>query len=448
MALPGDLRRALREELKASRSYNRFGFRPPRGVERRIEVTALIPYGDYLWVATRPYGGIYTVDESFELRLRYEYPGYRDTWGRAYHEETDKAIIGRYVIEGEEVVELPPSDTGRHYTAAACRCPPTIGDPDRHMIVADYGGRLARVNMETYEVVELAGTPEGRAHPQELAAIGNYVIVPGADWKEYGLWKYDGAALTKVFDEPHITVYTGGYEANPWCFALGFDALSAILSATPDGDTWYRYRLPRCWPHREIEHVWCRTRQVEGLGVLMDVLGQFMLLCPQRTNLWGAGLPFIVAPVSRHIGDVHDFCSFNSLLAVARYGACYVHARREYTYGTPWSGLDFYRLEDIWSFGKPMGFGGVWKDTSVDADQYSDPFLVYGFERKTIHLWTDTAGDFTIEVDPVGDGSWKVYDTVSLGAGEYTAYIMTGDAVWVRFKFSAAAKVGAWLVLG
>ena len=64
--------------------------------------------------------------------------------------------------------------------------------------------------------------------------------------------------------------------------------------------------------------------------------------------------------------------------------------------------------------------------------------------QKTIHLETDAATDYTIQVDPIGDGSWKDYDTVSFGGAGYDAYIMTGDAVWVRVKSSDAVTATAW----
>lgn len=109
--------------------------------------------------------------------------------------------------------------------------------------------------------------------------------------------------------------------------------------------------------------------------------------------------------------------------------------------------LDFYKPMELWNLRKPSGYGGVWKDTSVDTGETSDPFLVNGFDQKTIHLETDAATDFDIEVDPVGDGSWKTYDTVSFGGSGYDTYIMTGDAIWARIKSSDAVTATAWLNL-
>jgi hypothetical protein len=139
---------------------------------------------------------------------------------------------------------------------------------------------------------------------------------------------------------------------------------------------------------------------------------------------------------------------FMGMLAVGRSEFPYLGTISYYATGHLQAGLDFFRLEDLWSFGKPGGYGGVWKDTSISAGATSNPFLIYGFETKTIHLWSDTPGTFTIEVDPVGDGSWKTYDTVTLTSTRlYDKFIITGDAVWCRVKFDTAAKVGAWFHL-
>jgi len=211
-----------------------------------------------------------------------------------------------------------------------------------------------------------------------------------------------------------------------------------------DGDTWEKFRLPKGARWKESEHIWWRIRQIEGYGpILADVYNILYLLIPgDLTEPSGYVLPgqLTPVPVSIHPWSIHDFCSFAGMLAVGRHGLGFSipDPSNSYEYGTPWAGLDFMRLDALWNFGKPRGYGGVWKDTSVDAGETSDPFLINGFDEAMLHLWTDTAGDFTIEVDPVGDGTWKTYDTVSLSAGEYSSYGFPTEfnAIWVRVSFS------------
>lgn len=113
------------------------------------------------------------------------------------------------------------------------------------------------------------------------------------------------------------------------------------------------------------------------------------------------------------------------------------------------TGLRIMTLEDLYRMGKPKGHGGVWKDTSVDAGETSDPFLVNGFDEKMLHLKTDTADTtFTIQVDFTGDGTWENYDTVTTSGTEFYPFPTEFNAVWVRLKSDTAATVTGWFNLG
>ena len=54
--------------------------------------------------------------------------------------------------------------------------------------------------------------------------------------------------------------------------------------------------------------------------------------------------------------------------------------------GQPQSGFWFGNIDDLWSFGKPKGIGGPWYETPVKAGQASDPYLMNGFDQKTVHI--------------------------------------------------------------
>lgn len=62
-----------------------------------------------------------------------------------------------------------------------------------------------------------------------------------------------------------------------------------------------------------------------------------------------------------------------------------------------------------------------------------------GFDKKVVHLATEDAGndvDFTIEVDFLGDGSWRKYETIRVPANGYIHHeFADGFSVhWVRVK--------------
>lgn len=72
--------------------------------------------------------------------------------------------------------------------------------------------------------------------------------------------------------------------------------------------------------------------------------------------------------------------------------------------GQSQSGLWFGKTDDLWSFGKPQGWGAVWRRDRVTKGRPSDPFLMTGFDKKVVHfiVHSDKAVHFTIEVDVTG----------------------------------------------
>jgi hypothetical protein len=115
--------------------------------------------------------------------------------------------------------------------------------------------------------------------------------------------------------------------------------------------------------------------------------------------------------------------------------------------GQPQAGLWFGKTDDLWSFGKPSGDGGVWHDTPIKAGEPSDPFLAAGFADKTLHLRADADRDvtFTVEVDFLGDQSWAVYSRVRVRAGGYEPVVFPDGygAEWVRVTADADCRATA-----
>jgi hypothetical protein len=107
--------------------------------------------------------------------------------------------------------------------------------------------------------------------------------------------------------------------------------------------------------------------------------------------------------------------------------------------GQPQSGLWFGAVDDLWRMGKPSGWGSVWRDTAVKAGEPSDPFLMTGFDKKVVHL-THTGTTpviFSLEVDFLGDGTWREYDAgITVPPKGYAHYEFPGgfSAHWVRVK--------------
>src|SRR5690606_33963169 len=119
----------------------------------------------------------------------------------------------------------------------------------------------------------------------------------------------------------------------------------------------------------------------------------------------------LVRPVCSHDKQITDFCSWNGLLVLAgvKPGATndgHVFADEEQKTALWFGGVD-----DLWKLGKPVGNGGPWKDTAVKAGQQSDPFLMTGYDRKTLTLSADTETTVTVEIDFDHQSGWHRYKT-------------------------------------
>ncbi len=73
-------------------------------------------------------------------------------------------------------------------------------------------------------------------------------------------------------------------------------------------------------------------------------------------------------------------------------------------------------IDDVWQLGKPRGIGGPWKDTRVEANAPSDPYLMTGFDAKTLSLSHRSKQTVTIrlELDITGDGLWRNYKSFAV----------------------------------
>ena len=139
----------------------------------------------------------------------------------------------------------------------------------------------------------------------------------------------------------------------------------------------------------------------------MDAFGLFYDLpaLVYGGEVWG------IRPIASHLRICPDMVYWRGMLVLGG-------DQTDNAVGQPQSGLWFGSIDDLASFGKPTGWGGVWRRDDIAAGAISDPFLMTGFDKKCLHLirHDDAAHDvtFTIEVDPLGDGAWVPYKPVTL----------------------------------
>lgn len=107
-------------------------------------------------------------------------------------------------------------------------------------------------------------------------------------------------------------------------------------------------------------------------------------------------------------------------------------------------------IDDLWRMGEPRGKGGPWKDSAVAANTPSDPFLMYGYDRKELTLTAAAVTTVTVEVDFLADNTWSTYQTFALNAGETITHLFPAGfhAHWVRVTSSAATTATAQFTYG
>lgn len=86
-----------------------------------------------------------------------------------------------------------------------------------------------------------------------------------------------------------------------------------------------------------------------------------------------------------------------------------------------------------------------WYNDDIAANETSRAFPAYG--KTTIYFKTDTSGDLTIEVDPLGDGDWETFDTITGVSARIAPYHTEHAGNSIRLKFSEAANVTAKVVV-
>ncbi len=156
-----------------------------------------------------------------------------------------------------------------------------------------------------------------------------------------------------------------------------------------------------------------------------------------------------VRPVATHRLDISDYCSYRGLLVIsgvdlaAAEGNWHIIRSEDGKAGL-WVGA----IDDIWELGKPVGSGGPWLKTEVEAGEVSDPYLMTGYDKKTLTLWASGATKVTAEVDISGLGAWQTWMEYDLAAGEEVEEKFPEEfgAYWIRFRSSAAVAATAQLL--
>ena len=206
-----------------------------------------------------------------------------------------------------------------------------------------------------------------------------------------------------------------------------FGEKSSVLIVDDSGSRW---RLPWCgWSsegpitaHGRVCREICTERDMLNVG------GTFYELPAENAGGYAK-----MRPIATHANPgICDYCTWRGLLVMTglmRFGR--PESARIVTESTAgvWLGV----VDELWKFGKPRGNGGPWLDTPVKAGEASDPYLMTGYDRKTLTAVSDRDAKVKIEIDIAGDGMWSALTTLDLKAGAALEKDISAiRAYWVR----------------
>jgi hypothetical protein len=443
------------------------GLGPPR---TECGVGALFAWAARLWVITYVSSGalsgsgtgLYEIDQELRMVKRPESRAGTYT-NRFVHFPSNQLIIGPHVIDADRRVRTCESLVNLRLCAAMEH----LEDPEHKVYMLAMEGPLFEMDVASLEVKRLCDVAEELEVPRDRAGGGghaphfkagytgcgrmvvanNSYDAPDFHGEEAGrLAEWDGLEW-RIIERKAFVEVTG--HAGWWntMFATGWDRASALLQVYTSGDgRWTRYRLPK--GSQTFDHAWStewpRLRETEHERYLMDCHGMFYELSPYvyDNRVWG------VQPIARHLWVLGDFCSWRGLLVLGADNASPAAGANPLA-GEPQSGLWFGRTDDLWRLGKPAGWGGVWWETPVRADEPSDPYLMTGFDRKSLHLTHESEHPviFHVDVDFLGNGTWARYDSFEVGAGGYRhhAFPPGFSAHWVRLSVSSDCVATGYL---
>ena len=206
-----------------------------------------------------------------------------------------------------------------------------------------------------------------------------------------------------------------------------------------------RLRLPKGDPSYDqpFSFGWPRTyREIESERELANIHGTFYelpLVENDKPPLFQK-----LRPISSHRKQIADFASWNGLLVMTGVGANAKESEHVYRSKESSEALWFGAIDDLWKLGKPIGKGGPWKESRVEAGDVSDPYLMTGYDKKRLTLSVDKPTTITLEInfDHHGYHEYRSWE-MTLGAPVDFDFPKGFSAHWARLVSSSDCVVSA-----
>jgi hypothetical protein len=193
----------------------------------------------------------------------------------------------------------------------------------------------------------------------------------------------------------------------------------------PKGSAAFDKPFANGWPRSE--------REVESERMLANIHGTFY-----EVPFWIVGQPAVfykMKPVCSHNKQIVDFATWRGLLILSGVKADAPAANNLFKSADGKQALWAGGIDDLWQLGKPVGHGGPWLNAAVKAGIPSDPYLMNGYDKKTLTLKADQDCTVAVEIDFDLQSGFHQYRSFALKAGtEQTWTFPDGFAAhWVRF---------------
>lgn len=459
-----ELNRTTQEKLNINGVFPHLTIVGPSDKERSESgIGALVPWADKLWMigyVAHIRGskiGLYAISEDMSMKQHPQ--SVTGTFAnRMIHNPSEQAIIGPHFIDKNGIVRTCEV-LSKHRLAATME---HLIDPENMVYFLSMEGLFFECDVHTLEVKQLFNLYDeleipktGYVHFKDGHTGNGRVVVANNsyDERDYNkeaiagrLAEWDGQSQKWTILEKTAFIGVGGKNSSTFAgksiygnpiFATGWDKKSVILKCYNDrSKVWKRYRLPK--GSHSFDHAWntewMRIREVQTERFIMDIHGIFYEL-PMMTyngNVWG------IKPIAYHLRIVPDFVFWRGMFVMAG-------DQTDHGVGQPQSGLLFQNIDDLWNYGKPSGWGAVWQDEKVSANEISDPFLMTGFDKKTVHFMNkgEAPVQFILEVDVMGNEEWNTYKSIQVDPGSYVHYEFPDSysAHWVRVKVDTESLV-------
>jgi len=186
-------------------------------------------------------------------------------------------------------------------------------------------------------------------------------------------------------------------------------------------------------------------REVATERDLFNCMGTFYELPAENADGFAK-----IRPIASHCLKINDYASYRGMLIMTGIDTEQSVENNHIILSDDkkaavWAGV----IDDLWKLGKTRGHGGPWKDSEVTANSPSDPYLIGFYDKKKLTVFHNESRviNFTIEVDPTGNGTWMEFRKISIRPGQNFKHDFSQNfsARWIRFTSDANCKATAWL---